>query len=108
MSKLFRTKQKILDILSTKEDTLTAISKKLGLAPSTVSQHLKELVRIGTIEPIDNPYFRKWKFYRMVKTQQVNEMTMTSMSSESREAMAFSHLDINYPRTKKEVVHARN
>lgn len=63
MSKTYETKRKILDILYKKQSTLSEISKLLGLAPSTVSKHLKGLEASGAIELVDNPYIRKWKYY---------------------------------------------
>jgi hypothetical protein len=59
------TKNKILGIINSHEQTLTDISKKLDLAPSTVSQHLKELKEIGAIEESDNWNMKKWKYYKL-------------------------------------------
>ena len=63
MSKTWETKQKILDMLKTKRMTLSEISDSLSLAPSTVSQHIKELLRMGAIKEVDNPFIKKWKYY---------------------------------------------
>ncbi len=62
------TKRKIVEMLEQKNETLTDISNKLGLAPSTVSQHLQELQDAGTIRLVeDRP--RKWKYYEMNRGQ---------------------------------------
>ncbi len=64
MSKTGDTKRKILDLLEQKNETLTDISNSLRLAPSTVSQHLKELVDSGSVRLVeDRP--RKWKYYEI-------------------------------------------
>jgi predicted ArsR family transcriptional regulator len=63
MSKLHRTKKTILEILSRKNKTLTDISRELKLAPSTVNQHLKELIGAGAIKLANDQHSRKWKYY---------------------------------------------
>lgn len=64
MSKTGYTKKKILEMLKEKKETLTDLSNKLNLAPSTVSQHLQELVNSGQIRLVmDRP--RKWKYYEL-------------------------------------------
>jgi DNA-binding transcriptional ArsR family regulator len=64
MGKLGDTKKDILGLLETKNSTLTDIVNKLDLAPSTVSQHLKELTESGQIRLVqDKP--RKWKYYEI-------------------------------------------
>ena len=69
MSKTGDTKKKILEMLEQKSETLTDISTKLGLAPSTVSQHLQELMDSGSIRLVeDRP--RKWKYYEINKGRQ--------------------------------------
>ena len=67
MRRIMETKGKILEMLSVKSKTLTDISRELGLAPSTVSQHLAELQSAGAIERVDNPHIRKWKYYTLAK-----------------------------------------
>ena len=64
MSRAGDTKKQIIDILQEKNGTLTDISEKLDLAPSTVSQHLKELVESGKIRQADDRP-RKWKYYEI-------------------------------------------
>jgi DNA-binding transcriptional ArsR family regulator len=66
MSKTGDTKRKILEMLEQKKETLTDISDKLELAPSTVSQHLQELMDSGTIRLADDRP-RKWKYYEVNK-----------------------------------------
>ncbi len=64
MSKTGNTKSTIIDILGKKNETLTDLSRKLNLAPSTVSQHLQELMDSGDIRLVeDRP--RKWKYYEL-------------------------------------------
>ena len=64
MSKTGNTKSMILDILGKKNETLTDLSRKLNLAPSTISQHLQELMDSGDIRLVeDRP--RKWKYYEL-------------------------------------------
>jgi DNA-binding transcriptional ArsR family regulator len=64
MGKMGGTKKQILNMLKKKRGTLTDISDSLGLAPSTVSQHLKELVDSGEIRLADDQP-RKWKYYEV-------------------------------------------
>ncbi len=45
--------------------TLTDLSERLGLAPSTVKEHLERLLEVGLIEQIDKGM--KWKYYRLTK-----------------------------------------
>jgi DNA-binding transcriptional ArsR family regulator len=59
------TKKQIVDLLEKKNQTLTDITNKLELAPSTVSQHLKELQEEGKIRQVDDKP-RKWKYYEAV------------------------------------------
>lgn len=63
MSKIWDSKKRILDMLSAKKMTLTEISDKLGLAPSTVNQHIRELLNAGAIRQVYNPFILKWKYY---------------------------------------------
>ncbi len=66
MTKNGQTKKKILDMLRERQMTLTDISERLNLAPSTVSQHLKELLAVNAIREVETEYNRKWKYYRPV------------------------------------------
>ena len=68
MSKLFESKKKIIDLLKEKPMTMTQISERLDLGQSTTNQHLKELLRIGAIKEVANPYSRKWKYYEYNKS----------------------------------------
>ena len=67
MSKLFESKKKIIELVKEKPMTMTQISEKLDLGQSTTNQHIKELLRIGAIKEIENPYSRKWKYYEYNK-----------------------------------------
>ena len=62
MSKLFESKKKIINLVKEKPMTMTQIAERLGLGQSTTNQHIKELLDIGAIKEIDNPYSRKWKY----------------------------------------------
>lgn len=64
MTKTWETKKRILDLLLKGNKTLSEISKLLNLAPSTVSQHIDELLALGAIEQVDNPFIKKWKYYK--------------------------------------------
>lgn len=73
MGKCNGTKTVILGLLETRPKTLTELSRELGLAPSTVSQHLKELVWMGAARRIENEHVKKWKYY-----QKVSDITRSS------------------------------
>jgi DNA-binding transcriptional ArsR family regulator len=66
MSKTGHTKNKILELIGSEDKvTLTYISERLKLNPSTVSQHLKELKVMGAVEEEKNIHIKKWKYYRI-------------------------------------------
>jgi DNA-binding transcriptional ArsR family regulator len=65
MTKSGQTKKKILKLIGKNTKTPGEISEKLGLAPSTVSEHMDELEQMGAIERVDNPYVKKWKYYKL-------------------------------------------
>lgn len=65
MTKTGSTKNKMLNIIASGNKTLSDISRELGLAPSTVSQHIQELKAMGAILIVDNPHIKKWKYYRL-------------------------------------------
>jgi DNA-binding transcriptional ArsR family regulator len=65
MGEPLSTKTKIIKLLSTKRMTLTDLCKQLDLAPSTMNQHLTELVRMHAIKQADIPYAIKWKYYEV-------------------------------------------
>lgn len=83
MSKTYETKRKILRMCYTSVNTTTDISRKLGLAPSTVSKHIKDLEAGGALELVYNPYFRKTKYYRLVpySNSEVSEYPPMQMST---------------------------
>jgi DNA-binding transcriptional ArsR family regulator len=66
MSKNWKTKEQIILLLKERRMTLTDISSRLGLAPSTVSQHMKELAALGAIREADEQFSRKWRYYEAV------------------------------------------
>ena len=63
MSSQGKTKRIILELIRDGVNNLSAISKRLNLAPSTVSKHLHDLEESGAIIYDENPHFRKWKNY---------------------------------------------
>ncbi len=71
MSKFGETKRRIVDLLKEKNMTLTEISERLNLAPSTVSQHIQELENAGVIKKSDEQHSRKWTYYELNKNQNI-------------------------------------
>ena len=72
MGKTGDTKKRIYEMLGQRNKTLTDISNELGLAPSTVSQHLQEMLDSGAIRLVeDRP--RKWKYYEINRNYTVNK-----------------------------------
>ena len=65
MSKTFGTKNKIVKLLREKPMTVTEISAVLGLSKATVSQHMSELENMSMVEQVDNPHYKKVKFYKL-------------------------------------------
>ena len=63
MGKTWETKLKILKMISKEKRTPMSLSKELGLAPSTITEHMASLERIGAVQRVDNPYVKKWKYY---------------------------------------------
>lgn len=79
MSKALKTKKRILALLMEDKRNLVEICKILGLAQSTVSQHLKELRETGAIQIVDNAYFKRWKYYQC--TPEFCRLNATSKNS---------------------------
>src|SRR5271157_5477391 len=67
MSRQGSTKEKILKLISEGSDNLSEISKRLDLAPSTVSKHIHDLESSKAIEQKSNPHVKKWKYYKLNK-----------------------------------------
>jgi DNA-binding transcriptional ArsR family regulator len=65
MAKNGSTKGKIIRMIGEKNKTLSDISRELGLAPSTVSQHLQELKEMGAVKEVENEHIKKWKYYSL-------------------------------------------
>ncbi len=63
MSSQGTTKEKMLKLIASGTNTLSAICKELNLAPSTVSKHLHDLEDSGIISHRDDEHIRKWKYY---------------------------------------------
>lgn len=74
MTKNWHTKKKILKLIGKKVKTPGEISKELGLAPSTVSEHLEGLEKIGAVKKVDNPHIKKWKYYSLNPSFNINAM----------------------------------
>ncbi len=68
LTRNWETKDKILKLLNEKPMTLTDIAKRLDLAPSTVSQHIGELLDIGAIKQTADQFSRKWIYYEPIKS----------------------------------------
>jgi DNA-binding transcriptional ArsR family regulator len=54
---------KILRILDDRQHTLTDLAQELGMAPSTIKEHLDTLVAAGLIKQVDKGM--KWKYYKL-------------------------------------------
>jgi DNA-binding transcriptional ArsR family regulator len=54
---------KILRILDDRQHTLTDLAEELGMAPSTIKEHLDTLVAAGLIKQVDKGM--KWKYYKL-------------------------------------------
>ena len=61
------TKTQILGRLGGRKRTVTQLSEELGLAKSTVSQHMAELQRMGKVRESDNSWFRKTKYFEIIR-----------------------------------------
>jgi len=59
------TRAGIIKLLRQRNHTLTEISKKLGLSPPTVKQHLGVLENAELIQELDEG--RKWKYYMLTR-----------------------------------------
>ncbi|MGC9010604.1 MAG: DUF4382 domain-containing protein [Candidatus Micrarchaeia archaeon] len=71
MSKFGETKKRIIGLLSEKNMTLSEISSRLNLAPSTVAQHLQELEEDGAIKKSDEQHSKKWVYYELNRSRGV-------------------------------------
>lgn len=76
MGKFGETKNKIIDLLNQRNMTLSEISERLNLAPSTVSQHLQELEEAGKIKESDEQHSRKWKYYELEREGSENKINI--------------------------------
>jgi len=66
MTATYKTKRQILKLfINGIPLTLTDISNQLGLAASTVSQHINELRNLGAIQEVDRQGTKKWKYYKL-------------------------------------------
>ena len=65
MSKTLETKEKILERLKSGKTTVADLSRELGLAKSTVSQHLSELERAGAVFGYEDQYFKRLKYFEI-------------------------------------------
>lgn len=65
MTRTGETKGRILNLIASGNKTLSDLSAELGLAPSTINQHLNELKGIGAIREVDTERTRKWKYYEI-------------------------------------------
>ena len=65
MGKHGDTKAEIVKLIAKGDETLSSISEKLNLAPSTVSKHLQDLQARGVITQRENEHIKKWKYYAL-------------------------------------------
>ena len=72
MSQYGKTKSEIISLIRERRDTLSEISRALGLAPSTINKHLKELSEMGIIRLVDSDYAKKWKHYTLTDVAKVS------------------------------------
>ena len=80
MSKMLETKNKILALLKRRQMTISELSRELKLSTATVSQHMDELQRMGSIERVDNQHFKKLKYYRITEHTSETRQQVVSMS----------------------------
>ncbi len=92
MSRTGETKNSILKLLEQKNKTLSEISNELGLAPSTVSQHLQELETSGAIEEVENEHIRKWKYYRLNPNYKDNAGLMGIVNRKVADSRVFYYI----------------
>ncbi len=77
MSKMLETKNKILALLKSRQMTISELSRELKLSTATVSQHMDELQRMGSIERVENRHFKKLKYYRITEhTSEARQQVM--------------------------------
>jgi DNA-binding transcriptional ArsR family regulator len=69
MSARGSTKEKIVQLIAEGNNTLTMLSQKLELAPSTVSKHLQDLQDAGVIQLKEAMFAKKWKYYQLSPTE---------------------------------------
>ena len=83
MGKTGDTKKRIYEMLGQRNKTLTDISNEIGLAPSTVSQHLQEMLDSGAIRLVeDRP--RKWKYYEINRDYPISKGYMQANNNQGR------------------------
>ena len=76
MSKTLETKKLLLEKLGKKKYTVTELSEELGLAKSTVSQHLSELKSMGMVNEESDRFFRRVKYFRLSSSDSRRENRM--------------------------------
>lgn len=64
MTKMWRKKGEILELLRRKPMTVSDVSRELGLAVSTTSQHIAELKDMGAVVELDIGHTKKWRYYK--------------------------------------------
>jgi DNA-binding transcriptional ArsR family regulator len=63
MTKTLQTKKRILGLLKKRDMTISQLSSELGLSSATISQHMDELARMGSVEKLESEHFKKLKYY---------------------------------------------
>ncbi len=69
MSKTMETKEHIIMLLKERKRTTTELAGELGLAKSTISQHISELESMGKIRAADNSFFRRVRHYEIAEME---------------------------------------
>ncbi len=69
------TRNQIIASLKTRRKTLAELSRELGLAPSTVYEHMQKLESEGIVRKVDEG--RKWKYYELVGEKRVKERAVS-------------------------------
>jgi DNA-binding transcriptional ArsR family regulator len=69
MGRTWETKMRILRSLSECPKTSSTLAVEIGVSPSTMSQHLKELLEMGKVEVWVDEHFRSIRHYGLARTE---------------------------------------
>ncbi len=65
MGKTWDMKRRILKLMESGRKTPSEISAALSIAPSTVTQHLKDLERMGAVRESNDEFVKKWRYFEL-------------------------------------------